>query len=572
MEDLRSKFKVPEPAWLGSRARNAVRRPIFIGLCAAIIVALAGLSLVLAPKNRRPMGPAAAVADLRIDTIPLRAALERAHSRVTSADSALVIVRRDVATYNAEPQIDSVSPQVLARHDSLTNILTELSSLIGKVETVPLPSSYRALASSPALNSNGRVKALLDSLSAIERERDAFGGAGGADPMFVALTSQATDIGRAIEAIASSRRDSLRAEISRIVTPTQQIAKARAAAPDTMPWVAERDSARSAVAVATADLDNARGALETQRQERDRVQEITAISASPFAMIIAAAIFGIVFGFGGALQVELRRPTVSDAAEVERATGARVMASVVPAAAGDEFDRRKSDRLAPGYLDPKSESYQLAYLHVEQSAASPDVVTVLGDDPDVCAIVTMNLAAIAAEDARSVLVIDTAGRGDAIRSLLPFSPSADLTDLVGGIASWVDATAHVSVGRDRTIDVVTGTRTAPPESLIALIQRERPRLGKHYDSVFVIGALELVPAIVENPFVEGTILTATAGKTQLTNLVDSARALRESGRQLFGVVLWDAPPPHLSARPKRKAGGKRKAPPSRMATPHPAVS
>jgi hypothetical protein len=97
-------------------------------------------------------------------------------------------------------------------------------------------------------------------------------------------------------------------------------------------------------------------------------------------------------------------------------------------------------------------------------------------------------------------------------------------------------------------------------------------LGKHYDSVFVIGALELVPAIVANPFVEGTILTATAGKTQLTNLVDSAKALRESGRRLFGVVLWDAPPPHLSERPKRKAGGKRKAPPSRMATPHPAVS
>jgi hypothetical protein len=350
-----------------------------------------------------------------------------------------------------------------------------------------------------------------------------------------------------------------------MVTPTQQMAKARAAAPDTMPWVAERDSAHSAVAVATTDLDNARGALELQRQEKERAQEITAISASPFAMIIAAAIFGIVFGFGGALQMELRRPTVSDAKEVERTTGARVMAAVVPAIDGGEFDRRKSDRLAPGYLDPKSESYQLAYLHVEQSAASPDVVTVLGDDPDVCAIVTMNIAAIAAEDARSVLVIDTAGRGDAIRALLPFSPSADLADLIGGITSWVDATAHVAVGRDRTIDVITGNRSTAPAGLMELIQRERQRLGRHYDSVFVIGALDLIPSIVENDFVEGTVLTATAGRTRLSNLVDSAKALRDSGRQLFGVVLWDAPPPRLSARPKRKAGGKRKAPPSRMA-------
>src|SRR4051812_13685006 len=318
MDEQKAKFRVPEPAWLSSRARNAARRPMFIGLSAAIIVALAGLSLVLAPKNRRPMGPTAAVSDIRIDTVQLQAALEQARSRVTSAESALVIARREVATYNAEPAVDSVSPQVLARHDSLANVLNELSSLIGKVETVPLPSSYRALAASPALISNGRVKALLDSLSAVEHEREAFGGAGGADPMFVALTSQATDIGRAIETIAASRRDSLRAEISRIVTPTQQVAKARAAAPDTMPWVAERDSAQSAVVVASSDLENAHNALKLQREEKQRAQEITAISANPFAMIIAAAIFGIVFGFGAALQMELRRPTVSDAAEVER--------------------------------------------------------------------------------------------------------------------------------------------------------------------------------------------------------------------------------------------------------------
>jgi hypothetical protein len=569
MDEQKSQFRIPEPAWLSSRARNAVRRPIFIGLTTAIIVALAALSIVLAPKNRRAMGPTALVTDIQIDTVALQAALERARTRVTSAESALVVVRRDVANYNAQPAIDSVSPAVIARHDTLTNRLNELSGLIGKVQTAPLPSSYRELAESPSMVADGRVGALLDSLSEIERERDAFAGSGGADPMFIALTSRATDIGHAIEMIATARRDSLRAQIDRIMTPATQVAKARAAAPDTMPWVAERDSARSAVATAGSDLDNAHAALELQRQEKERAAEITAISASPFAMIVAAAVFGIVFGFGGALQMELRRPTVSDAAEVERATGARVMASVVPRVGGAEFERRKSDRLAPGYLDPKLESYQLAYLHLEQSAASPDDVTVLGDDPDVCAIVTMNLAAIAAEDARSVLVVDSAGRGDAIRTLLPFSSSADVSDLIGGIATWVDATAHVSVGRDRTIDVVTGTRSAAPAGIIELVQRERQRLGKHYDSVFIVGSLDLVAAVTENPFVEGTILTATAGQTRLTRLVDAARSLRGAGRQLFGVVLWDAAPPRLTARPRRKAGGRRKTPASPVASPQP---
>lgn len=571
MPEDQAKFRVPEPAWLSSRARNAARRPLVIGTVAAIVVALAVLSLVLAPKNRRAMGPTAGVTAIQMDTVPLQVALSRARARAASAESALVVVRREMASYNAQPAVDSISPQLLARHDSLTGILNELSALIGKVETIPLPSSYRALAASPALVSNGRVMALLDSLSAVERERDAFGSSGGADPMYVALTSQATDIGRAIELIAASRRDSLRAEINRIATPTRQMAQARAAAPDTMPWIAERDSAQSAVSVATNDLTNAREALTLRAEEIARAKEISAISASPFAMILAAAVFGIAFGFGASLISELRKPRVADAPEVERVTGARVMATVVPNTARAEFDRRKADRLAPGYLDPKADSYQLAYLHVEQSAATPDVIPVIGDDPDVCAVVTMNIAAIAAEDALSVLVIDAAGRSAAIRSLLPFSASADLADLIGGISSWVDATAHVSVGRDRTIDVVTGVKSTAPAALIDLVQRERQRLGKNYDTVFIIGSLDLVPAIVETEFVEGTVLTVTAGRSRLSELVTATRALREKGRKVFGVVLWDAVPPRLTARPKRTSGGQRKSPGASVPSPQPAA-
>ena len=107
MDEQKTKYRIPEPAWLSSRARNAARRPLFIGVSAAIIVALAGVSLVLAPKNRRAMGPTAAVSDIRIDTIQLQAALERSHARVTSAESALVIVRREVGNYNGQPAVDS---------------------------------------------------------------------------------------------------------------------------------------------------------------------------------------------------------------------------------------------------------------------------------------------------------------------------------------------------------------------------------------------------------------------------------------------------------------------------------
>jgi hypothetical protein len=536
-----------------------------MGTIALCVLALSALSLALAPKNRRAMGPTPLAEAIRVDTAPLLVTLGQAQTRVTNAESALVVVRQEVLAASNRPAT-TLDPKTLARHDSLTNVLTELQELIGKVQTIPLPSSYRALASSPALASNGRVTALLDSLSEIEREREGYGADGGADPMYVALTSRATDIGRAIETIAGERRDSLKADIIRMTTPARQVASV-AAPPDTMPWLAERDSARSAVATATSELASAREALRLRTEETERAQQIAAISASPFAIAIAAVVIGIFLGFAVSLWQEMHSPRVSDGAELEKATGARLMATVSYRARGDKYDRRKADRLAPGYLDPHSDAYQLGYLHIEQSAATPDLVPVLGDDPDVCAVVAMNLAAIAAEDARAVLVIDAAGRTDAIRKLLPFSAAADLVDLIGGIRSWVDATAHVSVGRDRTVDLVTARTSADGAELIQLIDRERPRLGRTYDIVLVIGDLSLIEPLAEARIAEGVVLTATAGVTRLSKMVAATRLLRETGQRIFGVLLWDAAAPRLTSRPKRQTGGRRQAAPPSVRQP-----
>ena len=572
MFDRKLTFRVRDPAWLGSRARNAARRPVFIALIAACVVGLAILSLVLAPRHRRRLGPTPSAAFLKVDSAGLAQALTLSKARVASADSALVIERQEVLAATATPKVDSLDPKLLKRHDSLTNVLTELQGLIGKVETAPLPTSYRALAASPALIANPKIVALLDSLRDVERDRESIGSTGGADPMFVALTSRLTEIGRSIEAVASDRRDSLRSTITMMTAPSRQVAEARAAAPDTMPWVAERDSALSAVVTATTDLAAAHRQLEENRREIERAQEISVISASPFAMVVAAAVFGIVFGFAGALRAEFRGPTVADGSELERVTGVRVIATVVPVVRAGGTERRQANRVAPKYLDSNAASYQLAYLHVEQSAATPDIVAIVGDDADVSAIVAMNLAAIAADDARSVLVIDSAGRSAAIRSLLPVSGSADLADVIGGDRSWVDAAAHVSVARDKTIDVVTSARAAAPDELIELLQRDTQRLGKYYDTVFVAGALDLVAALAEDTAVGGTVLTAIVGRTPLAAVVQATNALREKSRQVFGVVLWDGAPPRLAAREKRRVGGDRKASTPPLMTPQPSTT
>src|SRR5438876_11656436 len=85
---------------------------------------------------------------------------------------------------------DTFPPAVRAQRDSLSAELATLNRLIDRAENAPLPTSYRALAASPTVAADPRVRVLLDSLADIERERNAFGAVGGVDPVDLSLTSR----------------------------------------------------------------------------------------------------------------------------------------------------------------------------------------------------------------------------------------------------------------------------------------------------------------------------------------------------------------------------------------------
>ena len=70
--------------------------------------------------------------------------------------------------------------------------------------------------------------------------------------------------------------------------------------------------------------------------------------------------FGIALGFAGALRAEIASPTVADEPELERLTGARVIATVGPTQNDGEVERRKGNRIAPQYINPADGAYQLA--------------------------------------------------------------------------------------------------------------------------------------------------------------------------------------------------------------------
>src|SRR6478672_10562612 len=201
-------------AWLTARARNAVARPQFIAIVGGGIFVAALVALVLAPQQIRrgakvltgPIGP-------RPDTSVFSNALDEARRRLGAAEASLERARLAPPTPQVQEPI--IPPAFLTQRDSLSNAVSDLDALLTRVEGAPVTASYRALAESPQLASNPRIRVLLDSLAEVEREREAFGTTGGADPVYLALTSRASEIGRAIQSVAQERRDAIRGQIAR---------------------------------------------------------------------------------------------------------------------------------------------------------------------------------------------------------------------------------------------------------------------------------------------------------------------------------------------------------------------
>jgi Mrp family chromosome partitioning ATPase len=550
---------IPRAVWLTARARNTVHRPVFIGAVGFGTFVAALVALVLAPQEARhnartPVLPV----DARPDTTPFVAALSQAQTRLAAAESSLVYARTH-AVAASKPAIDTVSPRIIARRDSLTNSITDLDALLTRVETAPVTASYRALAESPQVAVNPRARVLLDSLAEVERDREAFGTTGAADPVYLALSSRAMEIGRAIQSIGQARRDSLRQEIGRLNAPVVQQVVAQPTI-DTAAWIAERDSAQSRLGEATSALARAREKEIEYNRAVERATSEASFTAPPVALLGAALVFGVVLGFGSAFFDETRHPRVSDEHEVERVTGARVLATIRPRPRNPDRQRRASDRDAPPYFDPGADGYQLTYLHVARTGASRLVLTIAGEDTGIAAVLAANVSAIAADEARSAIVIDADSRTAPVAAALRIRAEPGLFDVIEHRIDWAEVTTQAVVGRDRTIDVIPSGLSAAALSgarVTELMRSEGTRLARHYEAIVIVSTIEQavagLPGVLPIP---DTILCARVGHTRLADLQSALDGIRAAGGSPLGLVLWDAVPPALPT-PERIATAPR---------------
>jgi len=537
--------------WMAARARNALRRVLVFGIVGGVVFIAALIAFVVVPRNasRKALAVASRI-EARTDSSPAVAARDRYLAEVTSTDSVLNAARQ-AAMPVPTPLIDTFPPAVRAQRDSLNAELATLNRLIDRAENAPLPTSYRALAASPAVAADPRVRVLLDSLADIERERNAFGAVGGVEPVYLSLTSRATAIGRAIQGIADVKRGEVRGKLAPIRPVPAPVVRPKISV-DTTALLAQNATAQQNYVAAVRQLDQINQRNARIDRESARARDLANVGAPPWAMLAAAVVLALAVGFAASFGTELKRPHIADPREAEQISGTRVLTVVKPPEVVVERSRRQADVEAPPLIDVVSESYRTLYLHIASVEASVPIVTITGDDPGIIATVASNLAASAAYEARSTLLVDVDPTTCSVASVLRIRPDPGLSGIITGKATWPEAIVPTTIGRDRPLDVLpSGTRRAgPPEpDVVEEVRRELARMQRRYDFIIITAPTSYVQqsasSIIPAPDV---ILCARIAHTTVGGLKSAVDSLRGADMRIHGLVLWDAEMPQLETR------------------------
>jgi Mrp family chromosome partitioning ATPase len=531
-------------AWVAARTRNTLRHPLRLAAISGTVFTGALVLLVLAPRDaRRASKQIAPLSTHWRDTTSLLRAVDTATRRLALAESTLA-ARRALASRPAySPPSDTLPAAATAKRDSLALASGELGRLLERVENSPLPQSYRALGESRWLSNDARVRAMLDSLADVEREREDFGAGGGVDPIFVALTARATAIGRSIQAIAEARHSVIRDSLT-LLRPAVVSAPVVLTV-DTLGPLLRRDSAQAGRDSTTGALAAARRANATTERQLREARAQANVVAPPIAILAASVVLGLTLGFAIALMIEIGQPRVSDLQEAERVTGARVLAVVQPREIPPERARRKADLRLPPLIDPTSDAYRLLASHASVSGPTRAIVTVTGDVPAVTATIAANIAAVSANDMRSTLLVDADLEKQPVASVLRLPSAPGVASVLGGEADLSAAAVQTLVGRDRWLDVVpTGTqRRGPLVAREAEILRDAiVRSARHFELTVIVSPFDQANDVRVAPAV---IVCAHIAHSLVSTLRSAVAALRDNGAQIIGIVLWAADAPSL---------------------------
>ena len=528
---------VSRPAWLAARASNVLERRFRLAvLVVTACTAVLGAFVTLPAGVRglwnllRPPSPA-----LR-DTIVIIERQRSLRQELASADTALERSRQTLQLASMA-RIDALVAGTDPRADSLARLVALFEPLIARAENAPLPETYRAIAESPALRNDPRVRALVDSLGDVERERDEFGAGAAVDPIYVSLTTRSNALGRAIVAVAEARRLWLRREIAALNAAHAPQAPVQSPLPDTLTAALHRDSVARALATGNAALGAAR--LENARVLAALSRARASGQLATFPVLLAASIvIGGAIAFILLLADEIGSPRLATGAEAERLTDARVLTVLGPREVPAERMRRESDRERPSLLDPGLDTHRMMAWHITAMAPPDGLVVITGETAVIRATTAANIAAVLANEARGTLLIDLDFEMHLLAAMLGVRGSPGMAEVLQNRRSWSESIVPVTVGRGRTLDLIPSgmrSRALGPSEAEALGAETR-RAARRYDYTIVSAPLPVARGAL--PAVD-VVLCAALARTKVSTLARSAAGLRDDGARILGVVLWE---------------------------------
>ena len=513
---------------MAARARNAARRRVGVLLVATVAVLATGITLVLVPRtlDRQVRVRIAALPDVpdslrfmqRLEAVreQLRLAQqERQRDSVAStADSSRPVV--DTAGVFAAPSTPAVNMSAIAADTAALDLAARLS----RAKSARLVDSYRTLTDAPMLRDDAMVRALRDSIDAIDRERDAHAALGGPGARYAALTARLTAIGQRLVSVAEQR-------LAHAVFASAANAATRATAA-TMDSV-HREALDSLVRVLNTQRAREESSLVFVRQQavardsaRVTLERTLTMVMPPAAIVLSALVVGLACGFAVMFVRELRRPTVGDAAEIEQVTAAPVFLYATSVATPDVSRVVGRDRPGiPAIIDRESDVFVL--LHLALTGAG-DVVTradVLADEPMIGAAVALAIAAVAARESRVPLIVET-GRDRSV-----------LNELVAPAARSTVAEENVRVimlDRDAHIDLL-------PFDVASVF----PDVAHRYDLQLMLSDIDDV-AISD---ARDVIICTRQGVTSLVWLRRATGRARSRQQRVRAVVLWQRAVPRI---------------------------
>ena len=561
-------------AWMAARARNAAKRGGLIAAVGLLAVATTLVLLVLLPRemNRAVRARIDALPPVT-DTLPLQANLTGATDRLRNAEANLQALRVAYtdriasATSGAtvtSPAGDGTKAGVTEQTDARqTEARKELGVRIARARAAPMIENFRAVGEAELLRNDVRARALLDSLNEVNRDREAYAALGSPDARYAAMTARISALGGRMLVTADQRLTSANAIAAPPSVPAPPAAvavrdsatTAGQSTADTTPFVqlqqfagdsiAER-AARELLDAAKMQLQAADLALKTAREANARItiERSAAEKSSParvplIAMLVAALVTGLAFGYGVAFYLEVKRPRIADAAEVERVTETRVIThSGSSRAAQARYPRGVGADTLPPVVDLASESYQLLHITLTGFGDTARSVQVISNDQLIGATVGINLAAAAVRDSRATLLVDASGQRTIVDRLLRQPRRHATTSKVDRGGPESSNVVRRRVGPEAFVDTMV-MHDAPGE----VRQRALEELVREYDFTVIVqaGDAESEQAI-PSPVMDA-IICARVGVTKLDWLIARSAELRARQCRVRAVLLWAARAP-----------------------------